>query len=182
MKDAGATPTIPASPLRLEAIGAHDRIAMATRVHPPPLAGPAVCRRNVSPLGRCDSRPRGRRNELESTSIEPPGGPHSCTKASNRAESRRSGVQPNRRCDTIRPMMRGGPPGSQVACGSGSTARAIACACGSVTAYSPSNRTPPGAATVRRSVNDAGSGAERRLDQVNGCQLCLRRLSLHLRA
>ena len=37
-------PPVPAPPLRLEAIGAHDRDSLATRDDPPPMAGPAVCR------------------------------------------------------------------------------------------------------------------------------------------
>lgn len=44
--DAGTAPAIPASPLRLEAIETHDRNPVATRVHPPPMAGPAVCRQS----------------------------------------------------------------------------------------------------------------------------------------
>ena len=42
--DAGATPPVPASPIQLEATGAHDRNPVATRLHPPPMAGPAVYR------------------------------------------------------------------------------------------------------------------------------------------
>ena len=42
--DAGATPPVPASPIQLEATGAHDRNPVAARLHPPPMAGPAVCR------------------------------------------------------------------------------------------------------------------------------------------
>ena len=34
---------VPASPIQLEATGAHDRNPVATRLHPPPMAGPAVC-------------------------------------------------------------------------------------------------------------------------------------------
>ena len=36
----------PASLLRLEATGAHDRNPVATRLHPPPMAGSAVCRQS----------------------------------------------------------------------------------------------------------------------------------------
>ena len=42
--DAGATPLVPASPIQLEATGAHDPSPVATRLHPPPMAGPAVYR------------------------------------------------------------------------------------------------------------------------------------------
>ena len=42
--DAGATPPVTASPIQLEATGAHDRNPVATRLHPPPMAGPAVYR------------------------------------------------------------------------------------------------------------------------------------------
>ena len=44
--DAGATPAVPASPFQLEATGAHDRNPVVTRLHPPPMAGPAVCRQS----------------------------------------------------------------------------------------------------------------------------------------
>ena len=44
--DAGAAPAVPASPLRLEATGAHDRNSVAARFPPPPMAGPAVCRQS----------------------------------------------------------------------------------------------------------------------------------------
>ena len=44
--DAGATPPVPASPLQLEAFGTHDPATLAARCHPPPLAGPAVCRQS----------------------------------------------------------------------------------------------------------------------------------------
>ena len=44
--DAGATPAVPASPFQLEAFGAHDRNLVAARLHPPPMAGPAVCRQS----------------------------------------------------------------------------------------------------------------------------------------
>ena len=48
--DAGATPPVPASPIQLEATGAHDRNPVATRLHPPPMAGPAV-RRQAPEVG-----------------------------------------------------------------------------------------------------------------------------------
>ncbi len=44
--DAGAVPPVPASPLQLEAFGTHDPATLAARCHPPPLAGPAVCRQS----------------------------------------------------------------------------------------------------------------------------------------
>ena len=44
--DAGATPAVPASPIQLEATGAHNRNPVVTRLHPPPMAGPAVCRQS----------------------------------------------------------------------------------------------------------------------------------------
>ena len=44
--DAGATPAVSASPIQLEATGAHDRNPVVTRLHPPPMAGPAVCRQS----------------------------------------------------------------------------------------------------------------------------------------
>ena len=47
---AGAAPTVPASPLRLEASGAHDRNPLAARLHPPPLARSAV-RRQAPEVG-----------------------------------------------------------------------------------------------------------------------------------
>ena len=47
---AGAAPAVPASPLRLEATGAHDRNSLAARLHPPPVAGPAV-RRQAPEVG-----------------------------------------------------------------------------------------------------------------------------------
>ena len=42
--DARATPAVSASPPSLGAVGAHDRNPVAARLHPPPMAGPAVCR------------------------------------------------------------------------------------------------------------------------------------------
>ncbi len=44
--DASVAPPVPASSFRLEASGAHDRNLTDTRVHPPPMAGPAVCRQS----------------------------------------------------------------------------------------------------------------------------------------
>ena len=44
--DAGAAPPVPASPLQLEAFGTHDPATLAARCHPPPMAGPAVCRQS----------------------------------------------------------------------------------------------------------------------------------------
>ena len=44
--DASVTPPVPASSFQLEAFGAHDRNLMVTRVHPPPMAGPAVRRQS----------------------------------------------------------------------------------------------------------------------------------------
>ena len=44
--DAGATPPVPASPLQVEAFGTHDPATLAARCHPPPVAGPAVCRQS----------------------------------------------------------------------------------------------------------------------------------------
>ena len=44
--DASVTPPVPASSFQLEASGAHDRNLMVMRVHPPPMAGPAVCRQS----------------------------------------------------------------------------------------------------------------------------------------
>ena len=44
--DASAAPKVPVRPLRLEATAAHDQHPVATRVHPPPVAEPAVCRQS----------------------------------------------------------------------------------------------------------------------------------------
>ena len=48
--DAGVTPAEPASPLCLDAIGAHDRNSLAACYHPPPMAGPTV-RRQTPEVG-----------------------------------------------------------------------------------------------------------------------------------
>ena len=44
--DARIAPAVPERPLRLEAAGARDRNPVAARLHPSPVAGPAVCRQS----------------------------------------------------------------------------------------------------------------------------------------
>ena len=44
--DVGATASIAALPLQLEAVGTHDGASLATRIHPPPFAGPTVHRQS----------------------------------------------------------------------------------------------------------------------------------------
>ena len=48
--DARAAPAVPASPFQLEALGAHDRYPVVARIHPSPMAEPAV-RRQAPEVG-----------------------------------------------------------------------------------------------------------------------------------